>query len=115
MYGFTGINIDRFLNQEMILLSVSANTLVFHFENKLYINVEGKWALFDNHNMKIDEGLAEKHNEIIKVHMLIGKKVERYEVKTPEELIIHFNNNYSLHLYDDERYETCSISPDIII
>ncbi|MBU1180977.1 MAG: hypothetical protein ABIJ52_03140 [Pseudomonadota bacterium] len=116
MYKFTGLNIDHFLQDELIEVSIVQFNIFFKFESNNFINICGKWSIYNNENNVVEEGNAEKHNNSIKAHQLLGQKIKKYEIPNPEELRIIFSNDYSLRIYDDNTmYECCAISPNTYI
>lgn len=116
MYKFTGLNIDHFIGDELIGVTIFSYTISLKFESNNIITILGKWSLVDQNNSTIDSGDAEKHNSSIKIHQLLQGKIKDYSIIKPEELRIKFSNGLSLVLYDDsDQYESCSFSPNIYI
>ncbi len=119
MYRFTGVNIDHFIGAELIEVSIVQFNLLFSFETEkqpnIHINIEGTWCI-EKDGQLFDEGDAQKHKESIKAHCLLGHKIISYKTPTPESLEIQFDGNSILTIYDNsDQYESCSISPHIII
>ena len=109
MYGIPeDLNISELVGQPLDLISFSANTVHFVFGNEISITVESSYSY------KIGEGDVVKQEKIpIKsssLMNLVGSYIKSVNIKNSNELLLKFDKNSFLLIYDDnETYESFQI------
>ena len=116
MYNFDpNLNLSHLVGKSLIQIGIGENEIVFSFENDQTIVVSGKWELMQDQTL-IDQSCEDLERKSYVIHGLLGKEIISYKIISNTQLNIELNDSYQLTIYDDStEYESCFISPNIII
>lgn len=114
MYGVpSDLPLDRFVGKDCTMIAISPFQIDFTFQEAGIISVFGRWELRDRSGRLIDQEYEPDDRDCYRVHRIFGSSVVRYELDAPASFTLHFENGYSLTIFDDsEQYESFSIQPD---
>jgi hypothetical protein len=117
MYKFkTDLNLSHLIKDELIQICIGENELIFNFHSNNSITILGEWSLINKECHEIDKCEEHSNRKAYYIHNLLGKKIEAYNIVNPSQLNLNFEGGYTLEIYDDsDQYESCLISPGIII
>ena len=116
MYNFDpNLNLSHLIGKTLIQIGIGENEIVFSFNNDQTILVSGKWEMMED-NKLIDQSCEHSIRKSYMIHGVLGKAILSYEIVSKTQLNIELENSFLLKIYDDSiEYESCFISPDIII
>lgn len=117
MHGFTDdLDFSHLIGGEVVSVKVVPYNLGFGFNPKNTINIVGRWRIDDASGAVIDAGDAQQHNDTLRAHRLLGKKIVSCKPRDRETLVVTFDDGWMLSIFDDDpRYECCAISPGFYI
>jgi hypothetical protein len=114
MYGVpSDLPLDRFLGKECTLIGVGRFEIRFMFPTTGDICIYGDWEVAEATGSVVDRNQEHSTRVCYFVHKVIDSPVLRYTINAPTSFTLHFENGYSLTVFDNsERYESFSIQPD---
>ena len=112
-------NLDLSIFRRAVLTQVGIGEfqIQFHLHPAGLISVEGNWELLDSAGTIIDRAKPNEGRDVFRLHVPLGKTVERSSVDAPRSFSLGFESGYMLTVFDDSReYESFSIQPgDIFV
>ena len=102
MYGVPkDLNLARFHGATLTQVAIGEFQQQFVFSNPEFsISGESTWLLRDAAAVTVDRSEANDQRESFKVHRLLGRSIARSEVNAPESFTLHFDNGWSLSIFD---------------
>jgi hypothetical protein len=102
--------LSEFAGQECEQICLGAFQIQFRFPSGSSISVEGKWELWHQEQILIDEFILHSQRTQYCVHKIIGQKVCGFSINAPTSFTLSFENELALKIYDDlESYESFSL------
>jgi hypothetical protein len=84
----------------------------FRFDSEVSISVEGRWEVRDSTGAVVDGSKPNAQRDGLYIHVLLGKRVDRFSLDPPHSLSLRFETGHTLTVFDDSReYESFSIQP----
>jgi hypothetical protein len=112
MYGVSAdLPLEKFVGKECHSIIIGQFNIQFPFDDDLRICFECGWETCDASGSRIDRFQEHDDRSSYSVHKLLASPVDRYLIDAPRSFTLHFQNGFSLTIYDDdEHYETCQVS-----
>lgn len=116
MYGVPAdLPLQRFIGQECTLIGIGRFEIRFLFASCGDIHVNSRWEICDDRGRIIDRMVEHAERTSYCIHKIIDIPVNRFEIDPPRSFTLHFENGWSLTIFDDsDQYESFSIHPDRI-
>ena len=111
MHGvLESLPLAEFLGQECEQIRLSEFQIQFSFSNGSSIDVEGRWELWNQDHVLVDQFTPHVQRETYCVHKLIEQQVCSFSIHVPTSFSLYFENKFVLTIYDDlEQYESFSL------
>lgn len=114
MHGVpNNLTFEPFRGATLTQLALGEFQLQFHFSSpQLGIYIEGDWEIRNSAGEIIDRSLPNNQRDSFRAHRLLGRSIVRSEVDPPQSFTLHFDNGWSLSVFDSSKqYESFSIQP----
>ncbi|MEA5452945.1 hypothetical protein VB780_30520 [Leptolyngbya sp. CCNP1308] len=114
MYGVPpDLPVNVFVGQEFNQICLGRFQIQFHASGTGSIFVEGRWKLFDDKGVVIDEEQDHAKREAFRLHQIIDVPILRASINPPQSFSLLFENGWCLMIFDDmPHYESFSIDID---
>ncbi|MBE9155626.1 hypothetical protein IQ265_02055 [Nodosilinea sp. LEGE 06152] len=104
---------NLFIGREFNQICLGRFQIQFHASGVGSIFVEGRWKLFDDKGIVIDEEQDHTEREAFRLHQIIDVPILRTSVEPPQAFSLFFENGCCLTIFDDTpHYESFSIHID---
>jgi hypothetical protein len=123
MYGVPAdLDLSIFERATLIQLAIGEFQVQFRFDSDGIISAEGKWELRNANGEVVDEAEstaspnANAERDAYRLHVILGKTVERYAIDPPHSFSLRFTTGHLLTVFDDSKqYESFQIQPGNIV